>query len=140
MDSAPMVRRTDKSLSVILGGTYSRQLAHTWVDGAPAGWVISVTQEHRTLGQSDKFWTICSMLAKSDVTWDGDRQDKQSWHDLLMHGWMIATGKPVRLKQGLEGGLVSVGLSTKRLTKTEMIELLDYAVAWAAAHGIEMKE
>jgi hypothetical protein len=94
--------------------------------------------ERRTLGQSDKFWTICSLLSQSDVEWDGERQSKQAWHDLLMHGWMIATQRPVRLKRGLEGEMVSIGLTSRSLPKTDMIELLDYAVAWATAHGIDL--
>lgn len=137
-EPAAQVRKGEQSLSVIIGGDYSRKLAHGWIDTAAPGYVITVEREPRSLEQSDKFYAICSDLASSTITWDGERQTKDEWHDLLIHAWMVATRKHTRLKRGLEGGMVSCLLSTRRLRKNEMSELIDYAVVWATSHGLNV--
>lgn len=124
--------------TIVLGGGQSRDVAIAWVLSAQAGCVASVSSEPRTPQQSDKFYAICTDLAQSTITWDGDRLDKQAWHDLLIHGWMVATAKHPRLVKGLEGERVSLLLSTRKLPKNQMSELLDYAVAWATSHGLDV--
>jgi len=139
-ENRPLVRSTERSAAIVLEGELSRRVARSWVDKAPAGWVVTLEDAPRTLPQSDKFWAICSDLAGSTLTWDGERLDKQAWHDLLIHAWMTATNKSPRLITGLEGGRVSLLLSTRRLRKGEMSELLEYAVVWATAHGINVEK
>jgi hypothetical protein len=139
-EPAPQVRQTDKSVSLIIGGEVTRHLAHQWVDLAPLGCVITVEREPRTPQQADKFYAICTQLAQSDMTWNGKRKTKEGWHDLLIHAWMIATGRHPEMEPGLEGGMVSLLMSTKKMKKPEMSELLDYTIAWATSHGINIGE
>jgi hypothetical protein len=136
VSDAPLVRSTSRSAAIVLEGEFSRRIARSWVDRAPAGWVVTLEEEPRTPPQSEKFWALCSDLADSTVTWDGEKLDKTGWHDLLIHGWMVATNRSPRLITGLEGGRVSLLLSTRRLRKSEMSELIEYSLAWATAHGI----
>jgi NinB protein len=134
----PQVRTTAHSAAIVLSGPRSRAVAKEWVEKAPRGWVCSLEREPRTNDQSRKFYAICSQLAKSEVTWDGERQTKRGWHDLLIHGWMIATQQEPRLVAGLNGGRVSLMKGTSDLKVDEMSELIDLATAWAAQHGIEV--
>ena len=78
-------------------------------------------------------------LAQSTLTWDGERQSKRAWHDLLLHSWMLATGKEPRLVEGLNGGRVSLLMGTRDMGISEMSELIDFATAWAVEHGIEVE-
>jgi len=139
-DQVLQVWETSKGATVALLGARSRALARQWIEQAPVGCVVTVEREPRTHDQGAKFYAICSALARSTVTWDGERMDKQGWHDLLIHGWMVATGRQPHLKLGLEGGRVSLLIGTRSMRKHEMSELLDYASAWATKQGVELRE
>ena len=126
--------------ALLLGGMHTRQAACEMVRQAPQGFVVTIEPPARTLDQSNKFYAICTTLAQSIMTWDGERQSKRAWHDLLLHAWMIATGKQPRLVEGLNGGRVSLLMGTRDMTKGEMSELIDFATSWCAMHDIEVRE
>lgn len=126
-------------IAIHLRGLNTRQLACEHVRQAPSGWLVSISPPPRTLDQSAKFYALCSQLAQSTLTWDGERQSKRAWHDLLLHAWMLATGKEPRLVEGLNGGRVSLLMGTRDMGISEMSELIDFATAWAVEHGIEVE-
>jgi hypothetical protein len=127
-------------IAIRLHGLNTRQLACEHVRQAPSGWLVTISPPPRTLDQSAKFYALCSQLAQSTLTWDGERQSKRAWHDLLLHGWMLATGKEPRLVEGLNGaGRVSLLMGTRDMGISEMSELIDFATAWAVEHGIEVE-
>lgn len=90
--------------------------------------------------QRDKFWAICTALEKSPATWAGERQPKVAWYDLLLHAWALTAGLQPRMVPGLEGGVICLRGSIRKLSWQQASELLDYAAAWAAQHGVELKE
>lgn len=124
--------------TILLAGLHTRMAACQAVREAPTGFVVKIEAPARTLDQSSKFYALCSQLAQSTLTWDGERQSKRAWHDLLLHAWMIATNKQPRLVEGLNGGRVSLLMGTRDMSKTDMSELIDFAAAWAIEHGIEV--
>ena len=126
--------------TIRLIGNQTRRVACELVMKSPDGWVVTFNEERRTLEQSSKFYALCTRLAQSDLTWDGERQVKRSWHDLLIHAWMLATDRNPRLLPGLNGGRVSLLMSTRDMTKPEMSELIDFASAWCAMHSIDLGE
>ena len=126
--------------TVLLTGMHTRQAACEMVRQAPQGFVVKIEPPPRSLDQSSKFYSICTALAQSTMAWDGERQSKRAWHDLLLHGWMIATDKKPRLVEGLNGGRVSLLMGTRDMSKGEMSELIDFATSWCAMHDIEVRE
>jgi hypothetical protein len=126
-------------IAIRLHGLNTRQLACEHVRQAPQGFVVKIEPPPRTLDQSAKFYSICTALAQSTLTWDGERQSKRAWHDLLLHSWMLATGKEPRLVEGLNGGRVSLLMGTRDMGISEMSELIDFATAWAVEHGIDVE-
>jgi NinB protein len=129
-----------EAATVLLVGGQTRQAAIRLVERAPSGWTVTVAEPGRTLEQSDKFYAICSELARSEMTWDGKRQTKRAWHDLLIHAWMLATDRHPMLVPGLNGGRVSLLMGTRDMSKTIMSELIDHSIAWAIEHGVALKE
>lgn len=127
-------------LVIHLVGGQTRQAACRLIERAPAGHTVTIAEPGRTLEQSDKFYALCSDLAKSELTWDGRRQNKKAWHDLLLHAWMLATNRHPMLVPGLNGGRVSLLMGTKGMSKTMMSELIDFSTAWAVEHGVAVKE
>jgi hypothetical protein len=124
--------------TILLAGLHTRMAACEAVRQAPTGFVVRIEAPARTLDQSAKFYALCSQVAQSTETWDGERQSKRAWHDLLLHAWMLATDRKPRLVEGLNGGRVSLLMGTRDMTKGEMSELLDFSTAWAVSHGIEV--
>ena len=125
--------------TIRLGGERSRAAAVEIIQRAPMGWVCKIGAPPRTLDQSSKFWAMCSGLAKSDITWSGDRQTKDGWHDLLLSGWHVVKGNAPRMLIGLEGERVSLLGHTRDLTIDEMSDLIDYCTAWTAVRGISVE-
>lgn len=110
------------------------------VKTAPDGYVCVVRPAKRSLDQSAKFHAICQDLAKSDATWDGERQDADAWKFLLVSGHAVATKVPGKLMLGLEGERVMLRPSTAAMSVSEMSSLLEYSIAWCALHGIVLKD
>jgi NinB protein len=125
---------------IVLAGIHTRAAACQAVREAPSGFVVRIEAPPRSSDQSSKFYALCSQLAGSALTWDNERQSKRGWHDLLLHGWMLATDRNPRLVAGLNGGRVSLLMSSREMTKAEMAELIDFSLAWAAEKGIEINE
>jgi hypothetical protein len=127
--------------TIVLVGDQTRRAASELVQRAPPGWVVTIDKPRRTLAQSSKFWAACSEAAKSGVPWGGTPQDKQSWHDLFVSGWLIAAkDEPPRMLIGLEGERVSLVRHTRWMSETDMSDLLDYSSAWCAMRGIALRE
>lgn len=125
--------------TILLVGGRTREVAHKAVERAPSGWMVTVSEPSRTLEQSSRFYALCTDLARSSMTWDGERRSKDDWHDLLIHAWMLATNRKPRLVAGLNGGRVSLLMGTRNMSSSMMSELIDFAVAWAVEHRIDVE-
>ena len=125
-------------IAIRLHGLNTRQLACEHVRQAPSGWLISISPPPRTLDQSAKFYALCTQLSQSTLTWDGERQGKRAWHELLMQALMLATGKQPAPRRGAELGKGEPAQGDASMGLAEMSELLDFATAWATEKGIEI--
>lgn len=130
----------DAPQTFILSHAPSRWAAQDAVKRAPEGYVCVVRPAKRSLDQSAKFHAICQDLAKSDATWDGERQDADSWKFLLVSGHAVATKVPGKLMLGLEGERVMLRPSTAAMSVSEMTSLIDYCQAWCAQHGVKLRD
>ena len=61
----------------------------------------------------------------------------EEWKDILAAAFK---GERVRLAQGLDGGIVMLGLRTSKMTKKTFSEWLEFLHATAAARGVDVYE
>lgn len=121
------------SQTIILRG--NRESAHRIVDCAPVGSVLKITAPRRSNEQNAKLWATLSEISRAKP--EGRNYPPETWKCLFMS----ATGHQVRWEPALDGqGVVSVGYRSSRMTKEQMAEMIECAVAYAAEHGVELKE
>ena len=128
------------SHAVFLGTETDRSAAVRLLSVVPLGYVVRLKKPARSEDQSRKLHAICSALAHSSLEWDGSWRTKNEWKWLLVSGYLVASGEPVIFANGLEGERVAMRPSTTELTSAEMGELIEYAQAFCAEHGVKLKE
>jgi hypothetical protein len=97
---------------------------------------LEIRPERRNTEQNAKFHALCSDLAKAGVPWAGKPRDAAAWKVLLVSGHAMATKEGAEIVPGLEGEFVNIRESTALMTKARGSSLIEYAVAFCAAHGI----
>ncbi len=125
---------------VILTGKLQRQTAISYVASAPDGDVVTIKAPSRTADQNAKFHAICSDLARSQITWAGKRRDAAAWKVLLVSGHAMATKEGSEIVPGLEGEFINLRESTALMSKARGSSLIEYALAFCAAQGVETFE
>jgi hypothetical protein len=123
--------------TVILVGELQRRTAHQYVDKAPAGYVVTFAPETRTPEQNAQQWPYLAGFAKQ-LQWPVNghmvHMTADEWKDVLTAAF---TRETVRLAQGLDGGLVMLGLRTSKFSKKRWPEWMAFLKATAAERGVE---
>lgn len=122
----------------ILAHPAARQRAIDAVRDAPDGYAVTVAEPTRNLEQNAKFHAICTDLSKSGLQWMGKERSAAQWKVLLVSGHAVATKEEVEMVPGLEGEFVNVRESTALMSKRRSSSLIEYSIAFAASHGIEL--
>jgi hypothetical protein len=65
------------------------------------------------------------------VVWHGQRLTPENWKDMA-----TAALKRQQVVPGIDGGFVVLGSSTKRMTKGEMAELIEFITAFGTQQGV----
>jgi len=117
-----------------------QRAAEYMLHGAPDGSMVTVSEAKRTSEQNAKFHAICSDLAKSHVTWAGKRRTTAAWKVLLVSGHATATKEGSEMIPGLEGEFVNLRESTAQMSKARGSSLIEYAMAFCAAHEVQTGE
>ena len=102
---------------------------------------IEVTSTKRSQDQSAMFHAIIGQIAKQ-ATHVGSKWSTEDWKRLTIHKWAQETGR-----SGLErvipalggGGIVQLGLQSRKFTKEDASEFTEWLLAWAAQNGVEVK-
>ena len=92
---------------------------------------LTIKKEKRSLPQNAKMWAALTDIA-NQVNWYGDKLSPDDWKTML-----TASLRKQRAVQGIDGGFVVLGLSTSKMTKEEMSELLELAIAFGADQGVK---
>ena len=120
----------------VLSHDLARFNAKKAIDEAPEGYCVEVKPTKRTLEQNSKLHALLTDIAVT-VEWAGQRRDVETWKRLLTAAWCRARGEPIEMLPALDGnGVDIVFRRTSELTKNEMIELIEYIMAWAIDHDI----
>lgn len=129
------VRRT-----FVLAHDQARKLAAQACQDEPEGTVVVFRDPSRSLDQNAKFHALCSDIARSDMTWLGKRRTAEQWKVLLVSGHSTATKEGSEVVPGLEGEFVNIRESTAAMSKRRGASLIEYTLAFCAAHEIDVRE
>lgn len=109
-----------------------RQKAHTWIDNAPDGTCVEFSEVRRTDEQSKRMWAMLGDIARQKIH-AGQRLAPEEWKAVFLH----ALGRELRFMPALDGqGFVPLGMSSSKLTKPEMSNLIELLFAWGASNEV----
>jgi len=121
--------------TIILHSPRARFDAKALIDRAPPNAVVNVQEQRRTSDQNALMWTLLGYISRAKP--QGRNYPPEIWKSLFM----ASCGHQVRWEPSLDGnGVVGVGYRSSRLRKSEMIDLIECIQAYAAEHGVELRE
>lgn len=118
----------------ILYGNQQRTKALEAVRAAGDEYVVTVSEPKRSLVQNALMWVLLQELS-SQIEWHGRHLTPENWKDMC-----TAALKQQEVVPGIEKGFVVLGTSTRKMTKHEMNELIEFIYAFGAQHGVEFGE
>lgn len=91
----------------------------------------------RSLDQNALLWVLLGDISRQ-LEWpvDGKLQKltTDDWKDILTAGLT----KEQRIAQGINGGFVMLGSRTRRMTKPQMGELIEFIYYFMTEHGVQL--
>lgn len=120
--------------TIILTSQTQRELARRLIMTAPDYAVVNVKAGDRSTDQNAKMWAVLSEISRAKP--EGRRHAPEVWKCLFMS----ACGHAVRFESGLDGAPFPVGFRTSKLSKPQFSELLEFMMAYAAKHGVELSQ
>jgi hypothetical protein len=108
-----------------------------WVDKARPGVSVAFKKpSRRTLDQNDMMWPMLRKIQQKMKVWHGHEFTLEQWKEFFMGSLWDAFSVP-----GIHGGVVFIGSRhSSSLSRTEMSELLESILAFAADHGIDLDD
>ena len=123
----------------VLTHTEARLRAVDAVREAPEGYVVTVGEATRTTEQNAAQWPILEAFAEQ-LLWPVNgamcKITAEEFKDILTAAFRREN---VRLAQGLDGGMVMLGMRTRKMGKREFSEWLEFLHATAAARGVNLE-
>ncbi len=100
---------------------------------------MSLHDETRTTLQNKKMWPMLRDFARQ-IQWQVNGAvaylEPEDWKDIFT----AALRKHHRVALGLDGGFVFLGMRTSKMTKEQMIELIELMYAEGASRGVRWTE
>ena len=93
--------------------------------------VLELRPEKRSDPQNRRMWAMLGEIA-AQVDWYGQKLSAEDWKHIL-----TASLTKQRVAPGLDGGFVVLGLSTSKMTKSEMSDLQTLMEAFGAEKGVK---
>jgi hypothetical protein len=127
-----MKQRNEARIETVDGINAALAWARSRIEaGLPGGPVfVRVGRARRTVPQNDRMWAMLADVSLQ-VIWHGQRLTKEEWKDV-----MTAAQKRQKVVPGVDGGFVVLGISTSRMPKGELAELMDIIEAFGAEQGV----
>lgn len=101
--------------------------------------IVRPVKSRRTLEQNAKLWAMLGDISRQ-VEWpvNGVMQklDSEDWKSLMT----AAARQEIRMAQGINGGVVMLGESTKRMTVAELGDVIECMYAFGADKGVIWSE
>lgn len=128
---------SDKRI-IILAHPMARANAVNAVQTAPDGFKVTISEPSRTLDQNAAQWPILEAFSQQlDWPVNGERVKlpPEDWKDILTAAFQKEL---VRIAQGLDGGMVMLGMRTSKMGKGKFSEYLEFLNATAAMRGVTL--
>lgn len=97
--------------------------------------IIRPVKSRRTLAMNAKMWAMLADIAKQ-VEWPVNgvmtRLDAEDWKSLIT----AAAKNEIRMAQGIGGGVVMLGVSTRKMTVAEMSDVIEQLYAFGSEKGV----
>jgi hypothetical protein len=104
------------------------------------GWRVEIKAPKRTLPQNSRLWAMLTDVSEQ-ANWNGEILTPTEWKDMFTAAVKIAANPgSIRAVQGLEGGLMLLGLHTSDMGVGEMADLLTYIESWGVERGVEFHD
>ena len=102
--------------------------------------ILNMEEEHRTHDQNAKFHAIISDIAKQAEHY-GAKWDVESWKRFLIDQFATETGiHASKIAPSLDGHrLVQLGLQSRKFSKEQASQFVEWLEAWCAEKGIELE-
>lgn len=114
--------------------SWSRQKAIEAVQNAGDDYTVTVQEPTRSGSQNRLMWALLTDIS-IQVVWHGQKLTPENWKDIVTAGL-----KKQDVVPGLDGGFVVLGTSTRRMTKLEMNELIEFIYYVGAKYDVKFSE
>lgn len=112
-----------------------REKIARWAHGVPDGTTVEFRSPRRSLDQNAMLWSLLSQISKQ-VDWYGQKLSSEDWKDVL-----TASMRRTRVVPGIDAGtFVPLGMRTSQMTKEELSDLIELAIAFGTEHGVKFRE
>jgi hypothetical protein len=110
----------------------ARERAVEAIRSAPDGWIVKVSEPTRSLEANAKLWAMLNDISQQ-VIWHGRWLQPEDWKHIF-----TASLKQMQVVPNLDNtGFVALGLSTSKMTKREMSELIELITAFGAQNNVK---
>jgi hypothetical protein len=101
---------------------------------------LEIKQQSKSREQEQKYHAIIGEVAQQ--AWHmGSKWDAETWKRLLVDKYCRETGINSQIMANLDSnGLVQLGVQTRKFTKEQASEFVEFLLAWCAENGVELKE
>lgn len=119
----------------IMAHAIARQNAVRAVQEAPEGYSVTIAEPRRNLDQNARMWAMLADIS-GQVDWYGKRLTPEDWKHVFS-----SSLRRLEVVPNLDGtGFVALGLSTSRMSKREMSDLIELMFAFGAERDVEWTE
>lgn len=91
---------------------------------------VVIDEDKRSLAQNRMMWAVLNDIAKQ-VEWNGEKLTSEEWKNLItanIHGQKCV--------KGIQGGLVFMGQSTRKMNKKEFADVVTCAEQFGAENNV----
>ena len=124
----------------VLAHDEARRRAIATVEAAPAGYSVTIKPPTRSLDQNAALWPILEAFSEQ-LEWPVNgamtKLTSEEWKHIPSAAFQ---GESMRLAQGLNGGVVMLGMRTSKMGKRQFSEFLEFLHATAADRGVVVYE
>lgn len=113
-----------------------RRRAKDAIDAAPEKARVQVTGPARSLDQNAKLWPMLNDVSEQ-VTYFGEKYTDEDWKIIFLAG----LGQALRMAPSISGGgMVPLGRSSSKLSKSEFSDLIELIYAFGSEKGVVWSE
>ena len=115
-------------------GKNNREMLRRWLDRAPDGFRLEISEPKRTDAQNRLLWPLLTALS-TQLKWHGLTLSPEDWKDVMTAGLK----REARMVPNMDGnGFVALGMRTSTMTKAEFSELIELLHVFAAREGVDL--